>query len=84
VLIARRIPFVTFTVLGKFGLIIHQTYNQLLPASEAALAVKVRDKMLLGYHDVRTTNQPDTRLLKFITRAAGPAQTIWWSDVARA
>jgi hypothetical protein len=30
-LIARRIPFVTFNVLGKCGPIIHQTYNQLLP-----------------------------------------------------
>jgi hypothetical protein len=68
VLIARRIPFVTFAVLGKCGLIIHQTYNQLLPASETALAAKVRDKTLLGYHDVRTTNQPDARLMKFITK----------------
>ncbi|WP_316184249.1 hypothetical protein [Bradyrhizobium sp. SZCCHNRI1003] len=68
VLIARRIPFVTFAVLGKCGLIIHQTYNQLLPASETELAAKVRDKTLLGYHDVRTTNQPDARLVQFITK----------------
>jgi hypothetical protein len=68
VLIARRIPFVTFAVLGKCGVIIHQTYNQLMPASDAALAAKVRDKTLLGYHDVRTTNEPDARLIKFITK----------------
>jgi hypothetical protein len=67
VLIARRIPFVTFNVLGKCGLIIHQTYNQLLPDSEAELAAKVRDKHLLGYHDVRTSSEPDARLVKFIT-----------------
>jgi hypothetical protein len=67
VLIARRIPFVTFHVLGKCGLIIHQTYNQLLPDSEAQLAAKVRDKMLLGYHDVRTSSVPDARMVKFIT-----------------
>jgi hypothetical protein len=67
VLIARRIPFVTFTVLSKCGLIIHQTYNQLFPASETALGSQVRDKTLLGYHDVRLGNQPDARLLKFIT-----------------
>ena len=67
VLIARRIPFVTFHVLAKCGLIVHQTYNQLLPATEDALAAKVKDKRLLGYHDVRTTNEPDARLLKFIT-----------------
>jgi hypothetical protein len=33
------------------------------------LAAKVRDKMLLGYHDVRLGNQPDARLVKF-TRPA--------------
>ena len=67
VLIARRIPFVTFNVLGKCGLIIHQTYNQLLPATDAAIAEKIRDKNLLGYHDVRLGNIPDARLVKFIT-----------------
>jgi hypothetical protein len=67
VLIARRIPYVTFAVLCRCGHIIHQTYNQLLPSTDADLAAKVRDKHLLGYHDVRTTNQPDARLLKFIT-----------------
>jgi hypothetical protein len=67
VLIARRIPFVTFHILGKCGLVIHQTYNQLLPDSEAELAAKVRDKTLLGYHDVRTSSQPDARMVKFIT-----------------
>jgi len=67
VFISRRIPFVTFAVLSRCGFIIHQTYNQLFPATEAELAAKVRDKMLLGYHDVRLGNQPDARLLKFIT-----------------
>jgi hypothetical protein len=67
VLIARRIPYVTFAVLSKCGLIIHQTYNQLMPTSEAELSLKVRDKNLLGYHDVRLGNEPDARLIKFIT-----------------
>jgi hypothetical protein len=66
-LIARRIPFVTFAILSRCGVIIHETYNQLLPATEATIAAQVRDKMLLGYHDVRTGNQSDTRLIKFIT-----------------
>jgi hypothetical protein len=67
VLIARRIPFVTFAVLSRCGVIVHQTYNQLFPASEAELAAKVRDKTLLGYHDVRTGNEPDARMVKFVT-----------------
>jgi len=66
VLIARRIPFVTFRVLSPCGLVIHQTYNQRFPASERALASKLREKTLLGYHDIRLGNDPDARLTKFI------------------
>lgn len=67
VLIARRIPFVTFKVLSATGVIIHQTYNQLFPATDADIAARMRDKNLLGYHDIRTGNEPDKRLVKFIT-----------------
>lgn len=66
VLIARRIPYVTFKLLNACGAIVHQTYNQFFPETEAELAAKVRDKNLLGYHDVRTGNEPDERLNKFI------------------
>ena len=66
VLIARRIPFVTFRVLRPCGVVMHQTYNQLYPAADHDLATKARDKRLLGYHDIRVGNQPDTRLVKFI------------------
>lgn len=67
VVIARRIHFSTFAVFSKCGVIVHQTYNQLLPESEVTLAARVRDKKLLGYHDVRLGNQPDARLVKFVT-----------------
>ena len=66
VLIARRIPFVTFKVLRPCGVVMHQTYNQLYPAADHDLATEARDKRLLGYHDIRVGNQPDTRLVKFI------------------
>jgi hypothetical protein len=66
VLIARRIPFVTFRLLSPCGLVIHQTYNQLYPLSEAALATRLRDKTLLGYHDLRVGNDPDARLRRFL------------------
>lgn len=65
-MIARRIPFVTFRLLSPCGLIIHQTYNQLFPLSETDLAAKLRDKTLLGYHDIRVGNEPDIRLKKFL------------------
>ena len=46
--------------------IFHQTFNQLYPDSAKELAAKVRDKRLLGYHDVILGNQPDAHLTRFI------------------
>lgn len=66
VLMARRIHYSTFSVLNPCGVIFHQVFNQLYPSSAAALATRVRDKRLLGYHDVRVGNEPDARLTRFI------------------
>lgn len=66
VLIARRLPFVTFKFLNACGGVVHQTYNQRLPSTDRKLADKARDKTLLGYHDIRTGNIPDQRPLTFI------------------
>jgi hypothetical protein len=66
VMIARRIHFSTFRVLNPCGVILHQTYNQLLPTSAAAIAAQARDKNMLGFHDIRLGNQPDDRLTKFL------------------
>jgi hypothetical protein len=66
VLIARRIHFSTFSVLNPCGVIIHETFNQLYPYTAQALADQVRQKTLLGYHDVRVGNAPDDRLINFI------------------
>ncbi len=67
VLIARRIPYATFSVLNRCGVIVHQLYGQIYPEADAALAAKARDKNLLGYHDIRVGNKPDERLTKFIS-----------------
>jgi hypothetical protein len=66
VLIGRRIPYVTFVVLSRCGVIMHQLYNQLLPNAAADIAAQAKQKTLLGYHDIRLGNDPDDRLLKFI------------------
>ena len=66
VLIGRRLPYVTFKLLNTCGVVVHQTYNQLFPEADAALAAQASDKNLLGYHDIRVGNQPDARLLKFV------------------
>jgi hypothetical protein len=67
VLIARRLPFVTFSLMHRSGVVIHQMYNQLFPAADAELAALARNKKLLGYHDIRLGNEPDGRLQKFIS-----------------
>jgi hypothetical protein len=66
VLIARRVPYVTYMLLKTCGVIIHQTYNQMLPNFDAELAEQARRKDNLGYHDIRVGNLPDERLKKFI------------------
>ena len=66
VLIARRIPFVTFKLLTACGAIVHQTYNQLFPATDSALAARASNKLMFGYHDVRLGNDPDARLKRFV------------------
>lgn len=66
VLIARRFPFVTFKLLSACGVIVHQTFNQLMADQDAAVAERVKHKESLGYHDIRVGNQPDARLQKFI------------------
>ena len=65
VLIGRRIPFVTFKILSTCGVVLHETYYQLLPEADHTLAQKAKHKDLLGYHDIRVGNQPNDRLLKF-------------------
>jgi hypothetical protein len=67
VIIGRRIPFVTFRLLHPCGVIVHQTYNQLFPASASIIADEARRKDGLGYFDIREGNLPDDRLLKFLT-----------------
>jgi hypothetical protein len=67
IFIARRISYVLRSeVFEPCGVIIHQTYNQRYPYSDIELASHVRDKRLLGYHDVRVGNEPDARLVKFL------------------
>ena len=66
VLIARRIPYVTFKLLNPCGVILHETFNQRFPNADHELAAQASDKNLLGYHDIRLGNEPDERLTRFI------------------
>lgn len=67
VIIARRIPYVSFRVLGTCGIIMHETYNQRMAVADSGIASQAKHKDLLGYHDIRVGNVPDTRLTRFIS-----------------
>lgn len=66
IIIARRIHYASFRVLGACGIIMHETYNQRMAQADADLAEKAKHKNLLGYHDIRLGNVPDARLTRFI------------------
>jgi hypothetical protein len=66
VVIARRVPYVTFALLSKCGVLFHENYRQLFPATAQALADQARDKTLLGYHDLQLGSEPDDRLKRFL------------------
>jgi len=65
VIVARRISYSTFSVLTECGVLVHQFYNQLYPNADQTLAAQVRQKLSLGYFDVRVGNEPDERMLRF-------------------
>lgn len=66
VMICRRYAYVTFSVLHRCGVLLHQNYNQLLPEAMRDVAEQAKDKDLLGYHDIRLGTEPDSRLRRFI------------------
>jgi len=71
VMIARRIHYSSFSVLNPCGVVLHQTFNQLYPASKPDIAALARHKDSLGFHDVRCSGAPDAvslhqRLDKFL------------------
>ena len=66
VMICRRYAYATYSVLYRCGILLHQNYNQLMPESLRDLARMARDKDLLGYHDIRVGDEPDSRLRNFV------------------
>lgn len=67
-LIARRIHYTTTAnLLIPAGIISHERYYQYYPSESAHLAASVKEKRSLGFSDVRATELPDKRTVKFIT-----------------
>jgi hypothetical protein len=65
VLIARKLPYVSFVLFGKAGMVGYQTHFQFFhPAVEPELA-RVKSIDGLGYKDIRCTLEPDGNMIKF-------------------
>ena len=66
VMVCRRYAYVSYSVLHRCGVLLHQNYNQLMPESLRSVAEQAKDKDLLGYHDIRIGSDPNPRLHRFI------------------
>src|SRR5262249_995477 len=70
ILIARRMSAITkFLLCEPAGILAHETYNQLYPETDKgrALAEAVRNNRGLGYFDVRASEEPLPRTVRFLT-----------------
>jgi hypothetical protein len=82
VLIHRKIHYSTKTnLLAPAGIIAHESYFQYYPSDQAEIAEKVQHKRSLGFTDVRPTEEPDPRTIKFFTvdlpKIIGPMAAKW-------
>lgn len=67
VFIARRQHF-TINIFRLSGLITHDTYNQTYPFQEYEFASQMRDKDIIGFHDIAIIGHQDERLESFNER----------------
>jgi hypothetical protein len=66
IMIDRRIHYTTRSnFLIPAGIIAHESYFQYYPSDQSELAEKVKHKRLLGFTDVRATEEPDKRTVRF-------------------
>jgi len=82
VMIARRIHYAALTnLLEPAGIISHESYFQYYPADQSDLADRARHARSLGFTDVRASEEPDKRTVKFFNDAlpkiVGPMAVKW-------
>lgn len=82
VMIARRIHYAALSNLFEpAGIIAHESYFQYYPLDYAVLADKARHARSLGFTDVRATEDPDKRTIKFfndtLPRIVAPMAEKW-------
>ncbi|WP_426268123.1 hypothetical protein [Sphingomonas sp. LHG3443-2] len=81
-MVARRIHYTTRENLFKpAGIMFHETFYQYYPVGHDEITDKVKDKTLLGFSDVRATEQPDKRTSKFFSdylpTITAPSALLW-------
>lgn len=65
-LVARRIHYTTLTnLLAPAGIMAHESYYQYYPSDHADLAANAANKESLGFSDIRATETPNHRTIKF-------------------
>jgi len=68
VLIARKLHYTTKTnFFEPAGIIAHETLHQYYPPEYSDLADKVRHKGMLGFTDIRASETPEARTVKFFS-----------------
>jgi hypothetical protein len=84
-LIARRIQFSAKTnFLRPAGILFHESLFQYYPADQIELAERARDKRLLGFSDIDSSEQPRPFTLRFfrdaLPKIVEPATTLWTTN----
>lgn len=81
-MVARRIHYTTRENLFKpAGIMFHETLYQYYPISHDELTAQVKNKTLLGFSDVRATEDPDKRTIEFfnsyLSSITSHSATLW-------
>lgn len=82
VLIARRIHYSTRTnLLEPAGIIAHESLHQYYPPEQSELVEKIKHKRMLGFTDIRASEEPENRTVKFfredLPKLAPHMSVIW-------
>ncbi len=83
VFVTRKIPFVTYALLARLGILGLQTHHQFFAPSAAHDVTDIKSKDGLGFHDILTDLKPPDHVNRFFALTV-PAQAMEFSDRFRA
>jgi hypothetical protein len=68
VLVARKLPYVSFVLFGNVGMVGYQTHFQFFHPTVQPELARVKHVDGLGYKDIRCTLEPDGNMIKFFQK----------------